>query len=363
MNTFTPLERFEECPHSDALKGFDFKGIAEAWVKFKKEKSMIDFNDMLAKVYYCTNSQGEHLNIPCEYMFADEFQDNSPLQTAIIKMFAKGKKIVWVAGDANQAIYEFQGADPKLFLDFNVNNTHILPRSYRCPEEIWRVAQALIKDNVHRIDTDGVQSNGPGGVYKLMDCDARYFHEIVDEIDPVSTYILLRTNYLAKSISWKLAENGIPFKYIDGEKEKVFGWTKKKVKILNDAIQVTTDEWKRRKLIEKAGTEEDLSQWGIKFLQYYSGLKKPLEPKEITLKLGTIHSAKGREAKTVILFDSITGRVMDGMMTEAGMESERRCFYVGATRAKEKLCVIHDYFGWLREKGQRMGFFQFPEEV
>lgn len=352
VNTFTDVSEWQNCPHSDVLVKLhvDFPDLVEAWKVFKRQYNLIDFNDMLSEIYSYTYPNGEKLNMPVEYLFADEYQDNSPLQDALIKQFSIGKKKVWIAGDANQAIYEFQGAKPTLLLNFKTGREVTLPKSYRCPEEIWSKAQELIKLNETRTNTDGVASRGSGGLYKKIKADARSFEDLIDLIDGSgTTYFLLRTNYLAKNISWKLAENGILFKYLDGEKEKLFGWTKKKLEVLNTALKQSTDVWARNRTLERVGREKNMSETTIRWLQYYVKYSYPFNTKNCKVFIGTIHSAKGREADTVILFDSITGRVIDGLETVEGQEAERRCWYVAISRARQKLYVVNDYFAWHRE--------------
>jgi superfamily I DNA/RNA helicase len=345
VNTFTPMSEFEKCPHAGALAGMNFEDLSNAWKKFKKDRNLIDFNDMLTTAY------GYKVHLPVKYLFADEHQDDSPLQDAIVKMFAQGKKKVWIAGDANQSIYEFQGANPKLLLDFKVNEEVTLPRSYRVPENIWLKAQELIKMNEFRTKTEDVTSNGPGGQYIwLKGVDPRHVEKIMAHVNG-EVFILFRTNYHCKKFSWKLAENGILFKNIDGEKEKMFGWNKKKVEFVNKIFGATSDPYKRNRILEEEGNALKMNQYAIKFLQYYVRHSGLIDPSKIKVKIGTIHSAKGREADTVIIFDNVTGRVMDGMETQEGMEAERRCWYVGITRARKKLCIVHDYFSWIGNTG------------
>jgi DNA helicase II / ATP-dependent DNA helicase PcrA len=54
------------------------------------------------------------------YIFLDEFQDTSPIQTKIIKWFADEGSIVGAIGDPAQSIFKFQGASRKDFLEFNL---------------------------------------------------------------------------------------------------------------------------------------------------------------------------------------------------------------------------------------------------
>ena len=58
--------------------------------------------------------------------------------------------------------------------------------------------------------------------------------------------------------------------------------------------------------------------------------------------LSTFHSAKGLEYDTVFLID-INEKIMPykKAVLEADVEEERRMFYVGMTRAKSRLYLLH----------------------
>jgi hypothetical protein len=56
------------------------------------------------------------------------------------------------------------------------------------------------------------------------------------------------------------------------------------------------------------------------------------------VKISTIHGAKGQEADNVLLLTDQSYRTWRG--AEVDPDDEVRTFYVGATRAREKLCVV-----------------------
>ena len=60
--------------------------------------------------------------------------------------------------------------------------------------------------------------------------------------------------------------------------------------------------------------------------------------KRASIKLSTIHGAKGGESQNVVLFSDISKRIIDEM--SYNRDDERRVFYVGMTRAKENLFVV-----------------------
>ena len=57
--------------------------------------------------------------------------------------------------------------------------------------------------------------------------------------------------------------------------------------------------------------------------------------------LSTLHSSKGREFRFVIMFGMDQGRIPRGNATESEKREARRLFYVGFTRAKEELFIVH----------------------
>lgn len=64
------------------------------------------------------------LNFP--FILVDEFQDTNPLQTKLIQFIGQKESIIGVVGDIAQSIYSFQGAEPKDFKDFSIENLELL---------------------------------------------------------------------------------------------------------------------------------------------------------------------------------------------------------------------------------------------
>lgn len=58
--------------------------------------------------------------------------------------------------------------------------------------------------------------------------------------------------------------------------------------------------------------------------------------------VGTIHSAKGMEADNVYLLTTLSHQVIRGMETASGADEERRVQYVGVTRARHRLTLLHE---------------------
>jgi superfamily I DNA/RNA helicase len=63
-----------------------------------------------------------------------------------------------------------------------------------------------------------------------------------------------------------------------------------------------------------------------------------------TIRLSTIHAAKGHEADQVVLLTDMTNRVIQS--TEKNPDDEVRVFYVGMTRSKNALDIVEGYNGY-----------------
>lgn len=340
INTFKDPESYQECPHAQSLGAFDYPKLHEKYEDWKSRNKYIDFSDMLSEMY------AYGINIPVEYLIVDEYQDNSPLQDAIVHNLIQDKKRVLIAGDDDQALYEFQGADPSLMNNVKADEVLVLGKSWRCYGEILNPALNLINQNVNR-QPKKVVPKGQGG--KLLTLKPWDMSEVLAAINANSNYgglrttiyMLARTNNLVNKIGWALAKNRILYRYISSEEERKFGWNKTRTKLMNEILANPPSY--RRLTFSRIAAREGWSDGTKGFLSYY--LDKPyINPQEITLKIGTIHSAKGREADTVVVFNDISEKVLNGMISEAGMESERRVWYVGMTRAINTLVLVDGMF-------------------
>lgn len=94
--------------------------FAQRFTAAKREKNMLDFNDVEHEAWRILNSQ-EHPEAAEEYrerfdvIFIDEYQDSSRIQEAIIRSVSRGGN-VYMVGDVKQSIYKFRQADPDIFI-------------------------------------------------------------------------------------------------------------------------------------------------------------------------------------------------------------------------------------------------------
>jgi superfamily I DNA/RNA helicase len=108
---------------------------------YKNDHGLDDFTDML--VHGLTKMK------PIEdvkKVVIDEAQDLSPICVALCdRLFQNAEECYW-AGDEDQAIYIFSGADARLFIDrYNRSDSQIhLQQTHRFGQDVWNQAEKVI---------------------------------------------------------------------------------------------------------------------------------------------------------------------------------------------------------------------------
>ena len=78
-----------------------------------------------------------------DVVFIDEAQDLSPIQWKMFDILKKNSKHVILAGDDDQAIYGWAGADVKRFQHEPAKEI-VLPQSYRVPKRVQHIADNIL---------------------------------------------------------------------------------------------------------------------------------------------------------------------------------------------------------------------------
>ena len=95
--------------------------IHKAYVKYKRENSILDYDDLLLYLKILLNENEairKKLSNQYKYIMVDEYQDTNTLQADIVKLLASEHNNVMAVGDDAQSIYAFRGANYKNILDF-----------------------------------------------------------------------------------------------------------------------------------------------------------------------------------------------------------------------------------------------------
>lgn len=167
VNTQKSLEEVVEKKYPHYLGDIDdIKKCYARFVEFKKEKNILDYDDLLT---YLDKLLKEHPNVKTalsqkfQYIMVDEYQDSNLLQFSILKSLAlskiddewsfgaKERCNLMVVGDPNQSIYKWRGAHYMNIVNFpkEFDNTKIiyLNKNYRSTQDILDLSNALMDDS------------------------------------------------------------------------------------------------------------------------------------------------------------------------------------------------------------------------
>lgn len=95
--------------------------IANAYNNYKKERSMLDYDDLLLylKALLMSNEEvRKQISLKHKYVLIDEYQDTNSIQAQIVRLISSEHNNVTAVGDDSQSIYSFRGANFKNILEF-----------------------------------------------------------------------------------------------------------------------------------------------------------------------------------------------------------------------------------------------------
>ena len=105
---------------------------------YKNSYKLKDFTDMIEKFNVA------ELCPKYDVIFVDEAQDLSPIQWKMVDIMRKNSKYVILAGDDDQAIYGWAGADVLKFITTESKKDIILPQSHRVPRKVQLIADKIL---------------------------------------------------------------------------------------------------------------------------------------------------------------------------------------------------------------------------
>lgn len=382
-----------------------------AWRAYKGENDLVGFADMLERV------QQRSLVPSVDHLVIDEFQDITTLQYSVYAEWKSHMEQALIAGDDDQVVYAWQGADPTLLLEEGGENV-VLDTSYRLPSRILNVVNREIdhvderqeKDFQPRTEGGRVEAVSSPSMYDLM----RNVRATVEESDG-SIMVLFRARYQMFQFMDEFIDQGIPFRTMTDQRM----WTDRLTDYVQ-AVEAIDDEkpltgLQARRLAEMLdsaafGTEsrdelfeavddrqeesgvDNLTEMEVdpSFVKdyapfvptrssaadmvhkvtnyqersvgaYFGGSYQDVDRARV--RIGTIHSAKGREADHVFVATDLTEKVVEQMVATVedptavpGVEeftkhtdpvpvltdNERRVFYVGMSRARKRLVLLEN---------------------
>ncbi len=124
------------------------------YLQLQKKTLGLDFQDLIFFTIHilkrfedaCQYWQNE-----MEYIMLDEAQDCNKSDWTIVETLQGIHHNLFIVGDPDQAIYEWRGAKPKMFIEFKNDRTIVLDQNYRSTSPILNVANSVISRNRNRV--------------------------------------------------------------------------------------------------------------------------------------------------------------------------------------------------------------------
>jgi len=361
VRNITLEQQYNKREHTQDLELDKLYNIAQALRAYKKEHNLIDFNDMIL------NFVKSDLSPKFDVVFIDEAQDLSLMQWDMTKSIWNKSKDSFIAGDDDQAIFKWAGADVDSFIALQDQMINLpLIQSYRVPIKVHTLAMGIINRIRKRINKTWQPKTNEGSLQR---------HFNIDSVDMSSGewLVLARTKYMLKEIEDVLHRKGLYYEtrhkrsYEKDIQDAATNWEHLRQGQLLSYHQIEkisnymgSNHWEKEKIKGMAkgsfyGIDQLTKDFGLKTkkvwydalddagtrrVEYLRKMRANGEQlnKPPRIQLSTIHAAKGGESENVVLLTDLTKTTMETY--EKNPDDENRLYYVGATRTKENLHII-----------------------
>lgn len=372
------------------------KKILQRYEKYKKEKNLIDFDDMIFLAGEILTSDLPNKKaireLFChrfEYVQLDEAQDLTALQFEIMEIIASNGNIFVVADD-DQSIYGFRGAAPECLFEFQKRHqdckVYYLARNYRSVKRIVDCSCKFIDQNKERFDKqlysqkekgfDPVVKSFKNGIkqaeyvfkeaQKLLGSEPELkigvlYRNNISSLLPRTVFACMGTSCKCNGDYYKTHEmdflDSIIFKMRKIERKNVFVPTPKKIlrRMKEDGLYEQLESYCREsgrniyfkdvitEFIEYLCNKTESVTQMVRLLEKIDNNTFALKNNQsMAVEFSTVHSSKGLEYDAVFIIDIIKGEFPGrGSSTGKDLEEERRLFYVAMTRAKRYLYLLY----------------------
>ena len=346
---------------------YEFEHLYNEYERFKNNNGIKDYTDMMVDL-----SEKPSAIPRLKVCFLDEAQDLTPLQWKVAHLLNDKSDRMFVAGDDDQGIYRWAGADIDHFVSLS-GGSDVLSQSYRIPRSVHEVADKVVNRIRYRQKKTWLPRKEEGSVERVYDPSSINFNGD-------NWLILAQAKYMLDELAGQLTSSGQYFErgnhasLSKNVRNAISTWnhiqsspaheiSHKEAVNLYDHISTGKGKLKRgaKKMLSGAD-EQDLftasilrETFGLEVAEgewdtvldrisdedraYASallnrGINIFEKPK---IKLSTIHGAKGGEADNVLLYLDLSTKALQEM--QRNPDDAHRVLYVGLTRAKQNLIL------------------------
>ena len=125
------------------------------YLKVQLKHFVLDYDDLVYFTLYIFDhfeTVRRHWQQEINYVQVDEVQDCDRDEWDVINAVSGGYNNLCIVGDPDQAIYEWRGARPSLFVNFKSDRDIFLTENYRSTPQVLSVANSLIEKNSMRLE-------------------------------------------------------------------------------------------------------------------------------------------------------------------------------------------------------------------
>lgn len=223
-----------------ALKGYDINAYIQKhllpasppdcpdelvrYIRLQLKHYALDYDDLIYFTIYILNhfvDAREYWTDKLNYIMVDEVQDCSGDDWKLLHLLASRHGNLFVVGDPDQAIYEWRGGNPKIFVDFKAKTDIILNENYRSTPDILEIANSIIANNRNRVPKElyTLRLNERRAVYRHARSEREEAEFIADTIADGIKHgerardfaVLYRSSFLSRTLEQMLLRRKIPY--------------------------------------------------------------------------------------------------------------------------------------------------------
>lgn len=196
----------------------------ERYMKLQLKQYALDYDDLVYFTIYILNHFKEardYWTDKLNYVMVDEVQDLSGDDWKLLHILSERHGNLFVVGDPDQAIYEWRGGNPRIFVEFKAPSDFILNENYRSTPDILDVANSLIENNKNRVPKElfTTRLNEHRVVYRHCKSEKEeaewiaktIAREVKEGMKHDDFAVVYRSSYLSRLIEQALLKEKIPY--------------------------------------------------------------------------------------------------------------------------------------------------------